>query len=280
MHTIRKALDGLPLGGMRIFNTVDSTNSEAARWLEGGAPDLALVVADEQTAGRGRGNRRWFTPGGAALAFSVVLKGVLGQADEANLTHLTALGALALCEALEAGYQLPAEIKWPNDVLVDGRKLAGVLVEAHWLGERLAGVILGIGINIAPEAVPPAEALLFPATCVNACLATRRPGYEIAERGQLLRQTLEALLHWRNEVGSTRFLAAWEERLAYREAWVEIWQDLASAESPHAFARYSGRLEGLNADGSLRLREHQGSIRNVSMGELRLRPAEAPAKRR
>jgi len=104
--TLLHALDGLPLGGLRYFERIGSTNDEAAGWVGTGAPDLALVVADEQTSGRGRAGRTWFTPPGAALAFSLVLRSLPVTRGEAPHSHpeivsrLTALGALARALAL------------------------------------------------------------------------------------------------------------------------------------------------------------------------------------
>jgi BirA family biotin operon repressor/biotin-[acetyl-CoA-carboxylase] ligase len=163
--SLQALLADLPLGSVRYFATVGSTNDLAGRWVEAGAPDLALVAADEQTAGRGRLNRRWITPPSSALAFSLVLKNPV----EADVLRYTALGALAVCDALNAALSpvLPAQIKWPNDVIATRRKLAGVLAEAHWQGESLTAVILGIGINVAPPSVPPDEQLNYPATCVE-----------------------------------------------------------------------------------------------------------------
>ena len=147
-------LADLPLGGIRYFERIGSTNDEAAAWLKQGCPDLALVVADAQSAGRGRAGRKWFTPPGAGLAFSLVLRA--GDATrqllaQGNTARLNGLGALAVCQALQEQHSLPAQIKWPNDVIVNGRKLAGVLAEAHWLGSELSAVVLGIGINLAPH---------------------------------------------------------------------------------------------------------------------------------
>jgi BirA family biotin operon repressor/biotin-[acetyl-CoA-carboxylase] ligase len=97
--------------------------------IEAGTQHLALVLADEQTAGRGRSGRRWATPPGAGLAFSLVL---LSPPMEPNLlSRLTGLGAVAIQRALESKLGLHAQVKWPNDVLIEGSKVAGVLVEAH-----------------------------------------------------------------------------------------------------------------------------------------------------
>jgi biotin-(acetyl-CoA carboxylase) ligase len=127
-ETLTHALAPLPVGPVRYYAQIGSTNTEAARWAEAGAPDLALVVADEQTAGRGRFKRRWFTPPDSALAFSLVLRrrtrvdayashmalprkqsisdeGRKRDGGERIFTRLTALGALAVREALEARWE-------------------------------------------------------------------------------------------------------------------------------------------------------------------------------
>jgi BirA family biotin operon repressor/biotin-[acetyl-CoA-carboxylase] ligase len=165
-------LADLSLGGVRYFNCVGSTNDEAALWASQGAPDLALVVTDEQTTGRGRAGRHWYTPRGTGLAFSIVVYPTLE--DSGSVSRMTALGALAVCDALKNRYHLPAKIKWPNDVLLDEKKVAGVLVEAQWTGDRLSSLILGIGINVAPASIEDALAhepvLRFPASVCGSAL--------------------------------------------------------------------------------------------------------------
>ena len=153
-------MKNLPLGGIRWFHQVSSTNDEAANWIKTGCDDLSLVIADEQTAGRGRGGRRWFTPPGSALAFSVVLRvddQINRILDLQSTARLNGLGALAVCLALQNKYSLLAKIKWPNDVLVNGKKLAGILTETDWVGNELTAVVIGIGINVATESIPPAD---------------------------------------------------------------------------------------------------------------------------
>ncbi|MFN2194988.1 MAG: biotin--[acetyl-CoA-carboxylase] ligase, partial [Anaerolineales bacterium] len=158
-------LASLPIPEIRYFPTVGSTNDLAAEWAARGAPEFSLVVADEQTAGRGRAGRQWHTPPGAALAFSLVLR----PQDQPNLDipRLTALGSLAVCTALIDDYALPAQIKWPNDVLVNGKKLCGVLVEAAWQAGSIKYAVLGTGVNVAAAAVPQGVSLAFPATDIE-----------------------------------------------------------------------------------------------------------------
>jgi BirA family biotin operon repressor/biotin-[acetyl-CoA-carboxylase] ligase len=254
------ALGNLPVGPWRYFDRLDSTNLEAARWVAQGAPDLALVVADEQTAGRGRLGRSWFTPPGAALAFSLILT----EAVQPHLlARLTALGALAVNSALQEGYALATHIKWPNDLLAGGQKLAGLLTETTWEGESQGVTILGIGINVAPASVPADDGLLFPATCVETAL-----GHPI-DRWQLFAGVLGALLHWRARLASHEFWQAWEDRLAFRGEWVRVTSGQAR---PGSAGLYEGRVIGLNPDGALRLLSHSGEEVAVPNGELHLRP--------
>jgi BirA family biotin operon repressor/biotin-[acetyl-CoA-carboxylase] ligase len=277
--SIQLALSGLPLGPLRYFDQLGSTNDEARSWAAAGAPDLALVVADEQTAGRGRHKRRWHTPPGAALALSLILRLTPEGPAGALSTHLTALGALAVAAALESLYSLPAEIKWPNDVLVDRRKLAGILVEAAWQGDQLQAVILGIGVNVAENSVPLEAELNFPAASVTGCLAApgRSAGFAPAhvDRLELLRAILEKLLDWRPRLGSMEFLSAWEERLAFRGEWVRIVRTGPEAQPPlpDREREWEGQVLGLEGDGALRLLDRSGRVQRLQVGEIHLRSA-------
>jgi BirA family transcriptional regulator, biotin operon repressor / biotin---[acetyl-CoA-carboxylase] ligase len=252
--TFRKTLSGLPLADIRYFPQTGSTNDLALAWASDGAPDLALVYADEQTTGRGRMGRTWFTPAGSALALSLILRP--SGIERENIGLFSGLGALALVGALKK-YNITAEIKWPNDVLINGRKTAGILVESVWTGAQADSVVLGMGINVYPESVPPPEALGFPATCVRS--ETAIP----VERLELLHNVLVQLLEWRPKLGSDAFLRNWEESLAFRGQAVRV--ETGADEMV-------GQVAGLEAGGSLRLILEGGEIRRVHFGEVHLRP--------
>lgn len=271
---LRHALEGLPMGLCAYYSKVGSTNDEALRLAESGGPDFSLVIADEQTAGRGRLNRRWFTPPGAALAFSLVLlpeaawQESNGEAMGLILPRWTALGPLAVCQALEERYRLPAQIKWPNDVLVDLRKLAGVLAEAIWEGESLKAVVLGIGLNIASSSVPDPGDLLFPATCLADCL--QAPVAD-PERLALLRTILEQILDWRRRISGVEFIQAWQTKLAFLDEWVWI----TPARSDASQSSLKAQILGVEADGRLRAKDETGAIRQFVSAEVHLRPFSA-----
>ncbi len=251
-------LSGLPVPQVRYFDTTGSTNAEALDWAASGAEDGCLVIADQQTQGRGRLGRRWITQPGSALAFSLILRP--GKEEAQHLGLFTALGALAVSQALEDSLRLRSAIKWPNDVLLQGRKCAGILAEADWSGERLDGVVIGIGINIGASAVPPAEALLYPATSVE-----EAAGQEV-DRLEMLRAVIEALFAWRKQMGNPSFLEAWQLRLAFLGVWVQI------QESAEGSKRIIGQISGLAADGSLLLRDEAGQTLTISTGDVHLRP--------
>lgn len=278
---IQAALDGLPLGGIRYFERTGSTNDEARRWAAEGAPDFAVVVANEQTAGRGRSGRTWYSPADSSLAFSVVVHP--HSMEPYTLPRLTALGALAVNEVFHQQYGLPAQIKWPNDILIHRQKVGGVLAEALWEGEHIQALVLGIGLNIAPEAARIANQFApnraIPATSVEAVLG--KP----VDRLKLLRAVLETMLIWRERISTQAFLATWEANLAFRGEWVQVVVgDSASKDGlPRALevsspVQAEGIVLGLAQDGSLRLRAASGAIVKISAGEIHLRPAK-PALR-
>jgi len=131
------------IGAPRIHHrSTDSTNQRARELAAGGAPHGTLVTADEQTAGRGRQGRTWSARPGSAVLMSVVVRDSLEKVG--GLLPLTA--AVATCEACESVAQVRCEIKWPNDVWIDRRKLAGILVE----GRPAEGwAVMGIGVNVS-----------------------------------------------------------------------------------------------------------------------------------
>ena len=237
----------LPIGPVEFYETIGSTNDLAAVRLAAGSPDLTIITADEQTTGRGRHGRNWHTPPGAALAISIVLHTPAKSPPWAYAP----LGALAVHSAL-IDLGLKPSIKWPNDVLLSEKKVCGILAEAHWQGGQMRGVVLGIGINILPEAVP-AGRLPFPATSV-----AEAAGREV-DRWKVFAGVIGHLLFWRSRIESPQFVADWEARLAFKGQRVQV-------------GEHTGRLLGIDPEGSLLLETTSG-IKTFPAGELSLRPA-------
>lgn len=252
---LERDLSLLPLGAIRYHDVVGSTNDEALAWTEKGASDLSLIVADEQTKGRGRMDRKWLTPPGSALAMSLIL--LPTDIERANPARMTGLLALSLTETL-LKLGLRPQIKWPNDVLLGGRKVAGILVESTWTGDELNAIVLGMGVNVLSASVPPSEQILFPATSVEDELG------QSLDRIELLKSILGRVLDWRPKLGTDEFLEAWEKNLAFRGQQVQV---EAGSGKP-----IMGEVLGLDPDGGLRLRDEHGKSIIVQFGEVHLRP--------
>lgn len=270
-QSLESNLADLQLSAIRFYQSIGSTNDEAGNWIEVGAPDLSLVIADEQTAGRGRSNRRWISAPGASLTFSLILRSPPFNAQ--FLSRLPGLGAVAVQNALHKKFSIPAQIKWPNDILIDQMKVCGVLVEVRWHGESPEGIIIGIGINIAPESISsinlPTAGLNFPVTCIESVL-----GHPV-DRLELLHAILQEILFWLPRLSSPEFILAWESTLAFLGQWVEIFTGETSAHSIHGNVPPDpkvGKVIGLSQDGSLRLSTPTGEFVTVSIGEVHLRP--------
>ncbi len=248
----------LPIGEfgdpLYFFTSIGSTNDQAEVLARQGAPHGTLVVADAQTAGRGRGASAWLTPPGSGLAISLILRPT-GLAPE-RVWGLNVLGALAILDGLEQE-GIRAQIKWPNDVLAGGRKLAGILAEATWDGERLGHAVLGMGVNVGLESVPGPAVVDFPATCVEE-IAGRA-----VDRAGLLMGILDGLRRWYSRIGSAAMLEAWDRSLAFRGEAVEV---------EHGRGVERGTLQGLTPDGRLVLMDRDRQRVVVEAGAWRLRP--------
>jgi len=146
------------------FDRVDSTNTLAAQYAADPANDGLILLANEQTAGRGRQGRRWLSPPGCGVLMSVLL---FPPERVRQPVLLTALAAVAVCETIQTCARLRATIKWPNDVLVRGRKVCGILVEQG------QGTVIGIGLNVNTPAEEFEEAEL--ASAGSLCLFTPEP---------------------------------------------------------------------------------------------------------
>lgn len=256
---LERALNGTAVSERRSFDTIGSTNTEALAWAENGAPDFSLVIADEQTKGRGRFDRRWITRAGSSLAFSLIL-----QPTSNELPHLplfAPLCGIAVQEAVSRALDLSPQVKWPNDVLLDGKKFCGILVETSWQGALPGAVILGIGININRGSVPPPALQSFAATCLEDVIGKPVNRYDI------LKEVLLSLEKWRGLLGTGAFMQRWQQHLAFKGQRVRI----EHSEKPVIV----GKIEGINDSGLLLLSDDKGETITVTIGDVYLRPQAA-----
>lgn len=249
------ALKGLPVPAIQYFDSLGSTNDLALQWAAQGAPQGALVYAETQTAGRGRFDRRWFTPPAAALAFSLILRP--DQLETRSLGLFSPLAGLAVALSFEQ-FGLSPQIKWPNDVLLDRKKVCGVLVEAVWQTDQVQALVIGIGINVASSAVPPAADLIYPATSLQDVLGSP------PDRPRLLASVLQNLFTLRSTLSDPSFMQLWQDRLAFRGEWVQVQQP---GQPP-----VIGQLQGVDSEGCLLLLAASGSQVTIRVGDVHLRP--------
>lgn len=256
INVLNEILAGTLVREFRYFDTISSTNDEALRWSDAGAADFSLVVAEEQTKGRGRFERRWVTNPASALAFSLILQPTPEERDQ--LALFASLCGLALRDTLETQLGLQAKIKWPNDVLIERRKTAGILVEANWSGDRISGIVLGIGVNVTQGSIPPSSAQLFPATCLEN--HTSPP----VDRYTLLQGILNAISDWRQKLGTSVFFNAWQRHLAFIGELVCIVDSQKTS--------IIGRVKGIDKKGRLVLILDNGMTKDFEVGDVHVRP--------
>jgi len=234
------------------FDSLPSTNVEAAKRAVAGAPEGLCVVAGEQTAGRGRHQRQWVSPKDAGLYFSIILRPSFEQSFWPLLTLMT---AIAVHDALLAVCSLRTDIKWPNDILVGEKKLCGILAETVETSLGRA-VVVGIGINLTSQAFPPE--LQKVAASVEAETG-RRPDREV------MLEALSRLLIIRYKVllgtgGPEVIVGEWTARSSFASG-----KRIRVSESEESF---SGRTLGLEPDGALRVETDDGEIRIVRAGDV------------
>ncbi len=250
-------LSGLNLGTICYLTETDSTNDVALQMLEQGAPDASLVAAGWQKQGRGRLDRIWYSVPEHSLTFSMLFTDLSLEPSKINL--LAPFAGMAVTLALEENLRLSPEIKWPNDVLLDGKKVAGILVDSVWEGDRHKGVVIGVGVNVATMSVPPEESQMFPSGSVEFAAGSK------VDRWELLRWIITKMQREKGNIGSETFMAGWERRLAYKNQPVRI---STLTDSP-----IMGHVLGINPVGSLRIELDDGTTRDVEAGDVSLRPA-------
>ena len=245
---------------VRCLTSVGSTNDEMLAWAANGAEPGSLVVADCQTAGRGRSGREWLSPAGAGIYFSLLMP-IVRRADGAPSPWVTLMAGLAVATALRRTTRVGVSLKWPNDLVVvrdaDGErhwsKLGGILAEGVAVGGSLTHVVLGVGVNVAASALS--------ATRAPRATSLEREGAVSTDRIVMIVECLAQL-----ERGS-RVLAAGDEA-RIRAEWEALsplaqgWPVRRPGDDP-----LDGVTAGLDGDGALLLSTPVGRRRIVS-GEL------------
>lgn len=238
-----------------LLQQVDSTNAQAMRHLASGAVPPFLIIAEQQTAGRGRRGRSWASPFGENLYYSLVLRVSGGMRQ---LEGLSLVVGLALLQALRDAGVTEAGLKWPNDLLVGGRKIAGILLELSGDPADVCHVVIGIGVNINMRVTPQGEVIDQPWTSLRQVLGEQLDRNAFVAS---LNRQLERYLHLHQAEGFAALRAQWEAS--------HLWQGRAVVLAAGAQAIH-GRVLGVDDTGALRL-DIDGQEKVFSGGELSLR---------
>ena len=234
------------------FDSIDSTNLEAMRQARAGAPEGLCVLAREQTSGRGRLDRSWQSPKDAGLYFSIVLRPELKMNA---WPLLTLMAALAVSDSLIRACSLRADIKWPNDICINDRKLGGILAETVETDIGTAAIV-GIGLNLNHEGLPPD----IRAQAVSVELITRKRPDDERVLHALVKAIGERYEFLQSPKGTEHTIREW------------------CANSSYAFGRrvrvtrsgdtFEGITRGLESDGALRVETEDGKMRIVRAGDV------------
>jgi BirA family transcriptional regulator, biotin operon repressor / biotin---[acetyl-CoA-carboxylase] ligase len=251
--TLAPSRQGIIGRDIRVFEQTTSTNDVIEKLARDGVKEGAVVFAESQTKGRGRLGRKWISPGRKGLWFSILLRPAL-RPQEA--TQLTVASAVALRRAIQQQTGLRPEIKWPNDILVGGKKVAGILTELNAELDRVRYVILGIGVDVN---LGPGE---FPPELRKAATSLKIESGKIISRPELATVILRELDADYARLGGGRFAAVADEWEAHCQT---IGRNVTIQTGER---RIRGRAESLDDDGALLLRTEHGHLERVMGGDV------------
>ncbi len=247
-------------GDIFVFETIDSTNLEAKRRAMLGGGHFTAIVADQQTLGRGRFGRSFFSPPGCGIYMSLLLRPTPQQLSDATL--LTTAAAVAVCRAIEALTPLRPQIKWVNDIYLNGKKLCGILTEAVTDLESgaIESVVIGLGINFKQsETALPDEVAAVAGTLFGAQPPT-------LARNRLAAEIINQLFALWDTLATRAFLAD------YRSRSMLLGQEIVYARGEE---KYAATAEEIDDDGALVVRMPNGERVALRSGEVSVRPASA-----
>jgi BirA family biotin operon repressor/biotin-[acetyl-CoA-carboxylase] ligase len=254
-ESIQAGLDSRLVGSrVRCFDETDSTNMQACRMGDEGGVDGLVVIADRQTSGKGRMGRQWESPGGVNLYASILLRPPVLPFEAPKLTFLS---AVAVCRAIIHCTGLQPTVKWPNDILLHGAKVAGLLNEMSSETDQVHYVVLGIGVNLNMRQEQFPDDLRYPATSlfmVSGQIISR------LDFTRTLLQEIDALYQTYLEQGSAPIMSAWAELCDLTGKAVQV--DCNDRQ-------ISGTMIGLAEDGALLVKTATGKVENIYAGDVR-----------
>ncbi len=240
-------------GKIEYYTETDSTNVRARALAQEGAPEGTVVVAETQTRGRGRRGRTWFSPPGCGIHVSVILRPRVQPHEAPQLTLMT---AVAMAETLLDQVDLPFAIKWPNDILINGKKISGILTEMALEMDRVDYVVVGLGLNVNTPEEAMAEEIRDIATSLRMLTG------KTFSRVDILRGFLEKLEYYYALFQDRQF-----ERI--RDRWKELSGIVGKQVKIEGLDRaYEGEVVDLDRDGFLILRKPDGICERIVAGDV------------
>jgi BirA family biotin operon repressor/biotin-[acetyl-CoA-carboxylase] ligase len=240
---------------IQVFEQTTSTNDVVERLARDGVREGAVVFAESQTKGRGRLGRKWMSPARKGLWFSVLLR---PRFSPQETTQLTVISATALRRAIKNVTGLEAEIKWPNDLLIGGRKIAGILTEMSAELDRVRHVILGIGMDVNQDAAD------FPPELHRLATSLKMAGGAAVSRAELAVAVLRELDQDYARIGAGQFAQIADE---WEAACITMGRNVAVHVGDR---RFRGRAESLDEAGALLVRTEFGHLERVISGDVTL----------
>lgn len=254
---IREAIDTKTFGRQQIvhFDQTDSTNLKVKALAVQNAAEGTLVVAEEQVAGRGRKQRSWFSPAGTGIYASLILRPPVSPGDAPRITLMTAVAAAG---ALMKITDLPIRIKWPNDLLVRGKKIAGILTEISTEMDAIEYIVIGLGVNVnTPQSsFPPELHDIATSACIQSgktfsrtmilaeYLVRLEAGYELVKAGDF-----------------DRIIAEWKA-LSHMIGQAVVVEELDK--------KYAGKVEDIDDNGVLLVRDEKGELHRIFSADITL----------
>lgn len=244
--------------------SIGSTNDRARELAQADQPEIALISADEQTAGRGRQNRSWYTPAGTALALSLLVRPVIPARQAMRLTMLAGLAAV---EGIEQATGLRLDLKWPNDVVAVNNpprhpstfrpywlKVGGILTEAAFGGDAIEYAVIGLGINVNVDFGGHGELR-------NIATSLKELSGNPIDRAVVLKEIVAAFVKRYARLRGDELQAAWAARLINLKRTLRVQLDAEIVE---------GYAEGVDDDGALLVRTDNGDVRRLLSGDVTL----------
>ena len=236
-----------------LFDAIDSTNDYALKLAKEGAKEGTVVLSESQSKGKGRLGRSWFSPSGANIYLSIILR---PQMPTSQIPLLTFAAAIAVAKSIRDVTNLDADIKWPNDILIRGKKVAGILSEMGAEKDKVNFAIVGIGINVNLDKKD------IPLELIDKATSIKIESNSLIDRTNLICRIIENLEEWYNlfeRKGINDIIKEWK-RLA-----ITIGRDV-KVQSGNSFVE--GRAVDIDENGALLIKDRDGIIQRVLSGDI------------